>query len=182
MPRADFHAVFDGSMAYADAVRSLTHADAVELTGEVFDDLDRALADASDADVVAIPHDQSAVDAGEQGWNVAHIVAHVTAGLEEAAAQAQTLARGVPVEGRSRYETPWETLTTADAVRARVAESRRMTTALLGAWPDAPDLALTMELVPQFGPMNAIGRNLLGIMHAAMHPDQLQEALRQARA
>ncbi len=148
----------------------------------------RFLADATDAEVVFAPHDPAAHDAsavaGEEeiGWSAAHIVVHATASSEEGAAIAATLARGVEPQGRSRYETPWELVTSVAQLRARLAESRRMRGAFLDAWPDQPNLELTYTPIPQFGPMNAATRLAFGLLHEDGHLAQLRAAISAARA
>lgn len=89
-------------------------------------------------------HDSAATNAEEMGiaWTLGHIIAHMTAGAEESAALAAELARGVPFHGRSRYEVPWQTVTTMQQCRSRLEESRRMRLASLGMWPERPDLNL----------------------------------------
>jgi hypothetical protein len=55
-----------------------------------------------------------------------------------------------------------------------------MCRALLDAWPALPHLEVTGTFIPQLGPMNAIGRYVMGLMHSYMHPEQLREIMRQA--
>lgn len=57
-----------------------------------------------------------------------------------------------------------------------------MRLAMLDAWPDAPLLDNTITLIPRFGPMNAVGRDLLGLKHQHGHLPQIAEITRQARA
>jgi hypothetical protein len=57
-----------------------------------------------------------------------------------------------------------------------------MRLAMLAAWPDEPDLATTIVQVERFGPLNAVGRYLLGLMHEDGHLGQIAEIMRQARA
>jgi hypothetical protein len=52
----------------------------------------------------------------------------------------------------------------------------------LSAWPDEPHLDTVQSLVEFFGPQNAVGSHLLGLMHATMHFDQIDEIRRQAVA
>jgi len=176
-----FDSFHDGRAEYADVVRGLDHAAATSMTEELFDELERLLADADDHAVLMVPGDPTAEDPQAEGWTIAHVICHVTAGLEEGAVQGTSLARGVPTEGRSRFEVKWETVLTADQVRARLMESRRMTLAMLRAWPDEPHLDEVMTLVPHFGPLNAVSRHLLGVMHGSGHLNQIRESLRQAR-
>lgn len=152
------------------------------------------IAPLSDADVVFEPHDPDAHDpfavAGEEhiGWNIAHLIAHVTASSEEWAAYSSILARGIvyPAEPRLRYETPWKDITTKDQCVQRLEESRRIRLACLDAWPDAPRLDVLRELSPRFverfGQMNAPACFLFGLRHEVEHLPQLIEAARQARA
>jgi hypothetical protein len=119
-----------------------------------------------------------------------HVIVHVTASAEEAAYQAVELARGVRYRRlRSRYEVPWQTVTTIEQCRQRLEESRRMRLASLDMWPDKPFLANTYKL--QIGPAvvtegypqaNCVVRFLLGLMHEDEHLDQITEIVRQARA
>ncbi len=180
----DFAAVRAGRLPYAEAVNNLDHAALRRLTDEIYDALGAAVAGATDAAVGFVPRDPALTDPAERAWTLGHVIVHVTAGCEDSAAVAATLARGVPVPegpaGRSRYETPWETVLTARHVFDRLAESRRMCHAFLDAWPDAPHLDLTVTLVPRFGPLNAIGRYALGLFHADAHLEQLREIMRQA--
>ena len=142
--------------------------------------MESALGDATEEDVAFVPHDPAAQDDNERGWTIAHIVAHLTATCEEGAVSASILARGATPEGRPRYEVPWETLTTLDQVRGRLAESRRMSNAYLAAWPDVPHLNHTHVLIPRFGPLNAIARHAISLLHGQGHADQIAETVRQA--
>lgn len=177
----DFADVMADKRQMADLAEGVDHDALVAIVDGMFDKLDRVVGEASDADVVFVPRDAAQENPAEPGWTLAHVVVHVTAGLEEAAALGATQARGVEVTGRSRYETPWEELTSADRVRARLAESRRICRAFLAAWPDAPHLEIVDTPVPHFGPLNAVARQLLGVMHASMHEAQIEEIVRQAR-
>ncbi len=185
----DFAAVREGRASYQDATRDLTPADVSPLTEQIFDAVAGIVAEAADADVVFLPVDPAAHDANaapgadaDSGWTLGHVIVHLTAGLEESAALGATLARGVEVEGRSRYETPWETIKTARQLRDRLAESRRMCLAFRDAWPDKPHLDLTRVMIPQFGPLDAVRQTAIGIFHADGHLDQLRDIMRQAHA
>lgn len=92
---------------------------------------------------------------------MSHIVARLTATLEEAAIVATLLARGVQVEDRLQ-------------------ESRRTGRAFLDAWPDKPHFDITRTLLLLLGPMNAIGLYAFGIVHGQEHLDQLRETVRQS--
>jgi len=170
-----------------DIANSLTRADLYQLTDEMVDTMQSIVADAVDADVVFVPSDPGANDTygkpeeADLSWTLGHVAVHTTASSEEAAALAVTLARGLPVEGRSRYEVYWETVTTIAQVRQRFEESRRMRKALLDAWPEEPHLDVTYAPYPQAGEINAVGRFILGLAHDTSHLGQLREIMRQGR-
>jgi hypothetical protein len=178
----DLGPVFAGQQTMADVTRDVTYADLQAWTAAIYDALEAALAVAPEAAVTFTPHDPTATTGDEQGWPLAHVIAHATATQEEAAAHAVTLARSVPIESRSRYETPWETLQTVAQLQARLHESRRMCEGFFQAWPDAPNLELTTDPIPRIGPMNAIARYALGLFHSQIHIRQTQELLRQVQA
>ncbi len=185
--RLDFSPIRNGEQTIAEFSAPVTLQDLRETTDALVDEQRRILAGIVDVDVVFVPVDSDANDpgAGEEAatpWTLGHVVVHATAGSEEGAAAALTLARGAPLEGRPRYETPWQRMQTVDHVVHRLEESRRMRLAMLSAWPDEPDLDQTVVLVPRFGPLNAVGRYVLGLMHEDGHLAQLAEIVRQARA
>lgn len=184
----DFGPLQRREVTLEEFTRDLTPADLHRLTDAMLDTTLEIIADATDADVVFEPVDPAANDpAGipEEAtlpWTLGHVIVHMTASSEESAALASSLARGVYVEGRSRYETPWETVRTVAQLHARIAESRRMRHAFLDAWPDQPNLELSYTPIPQLGPMNAVTRFMLGLLHDDGHLDQLREIMRQAKA
>ncbi|MDP9363985.1 MAG: DinB family protein [Chloroflexota bacterium] len=186
--RIDAAAVWSGerTMAYLAAGYDLD--DLRRLTDGLIDEALGIVDGLPDGDVVFVPVDPDADDPGAAGeeaampWTIGHVVVHATAGSEEGAAAALTLARGAPLEGRPRYEVPWETVTTIGQVVHRLEESRRMRQAMLAAWPDEPHLDNAVVLVERLGPLNATGRYLLGLMHEEGHLPQLAEIARQARA
>jgi len=144
--------------------------------------------DAEDADVVFVPDDPEANDefaarTEEVGlsWTLGHVVVHATASSEESAALALTLARGLPVEGRSRYEVPWQAATTVEFLRHRIQESQRMRLAMLEAWPDEPHLDNFYTSYPGRPSMNGLARFLGGLAHDDSHLDQIHKILVQAR-
>jgi len=172
-----YRSFFGTGVPVPEPVAGIGPGDLRGLTEEIYDRLEEATAGARD--VAFIPADPN--EDGGPGWNLAHVVVHLTAGLEENAAQACTLARGAGITGRPRHETPWEEVTTADQVRRRLAESRRMSLAFLDAWPDRPHLDNVHDH-PFFGPMNAVAYHALGVNHAKGHLAQLAEIVRQATA
>lgn len=182
MDWSDFVAVVEDRLPYAKLRHRFDRDDLAGLTDAMFDDLERAVADVADAEIGFVPRDPTPDDPDAAGWTIGHVVTHLTATFEESAAHAATLARGVDVSGPARAEVAWETMTTAALARHRLTESRRMCQSYLAAWPDEPNLDLTMTRVPRFGPMDAVGRHLLGIVHAAVHLPHLRDIRRQARA
>lgn len=174
----DIEAAFSGRIRYADMVRDLRPNDLVALTDEALDALAAPLVTGTtDELALFVPSDPAAEEG--VGWTAGHIIAHATATLEEAAALAAMMARGIPVEIRLRYEVPWQSLNTIARIQARLQESRRMCQAFLAAWPDEPHLDIQVTRIPALGPMNAIGLQALGIGHAISHATQLKEVARQ---
>ena len=184
----DFTAVRNRTVSLTDLAQNLKKADLYSATDEMIDTMLQIVADATDADVVFVPQDPQANDTfgdpaeRELAWTLGHVVVHATASSEESAALALTLARGLPVEGRSRYETPWRSVTSIAQVRHRLEESRRMRKAMLDAWPDEPHLDVTYSPYKQLSPLNAISRFIMGLSHDDSHVEQLREIMRQAQA
>ena len=75
---------------------------------------------------------------------------------------------------------PWQDVTTIEQCRHRLEESRRMRLASLDIWPDEPHLDNTYKTY--MGPVNAVGRFVLGLKHDDAHLDQITEVVRQAHA
>ena len=184
----DFSPLKNHSKSFAELIDGLTKADLYQLTDEMIDTMQEIIADAVDADVVFVPDDPNANDTfgkpeeANLAWTLGHVIVHVTASSEEAAALALILARGLPAEGRSRYEVYWETVTTIAQARQRLEESRRMRKAMLDAWPDEPHLEVTYTPFARLGEINAIGRFILGLAHDTDHLGQLREIMRQGRS
>ncbi|MDQ3412794.1 MAG: DinB family protein [Chloroflexota bacterium] len=172
----DIPAVIEKRRTLIEEAAGIKPDDLPALTNELYDHLDGLIAGIDDAAVGFVPTDPD--EDGAPGWTLGHVVVHLTAGLEENAAQGCTLARGADISGRPRYETPWQEVTTAAHVRQRLAESRRMTLALLDAWPDTPHLT-NVDDHSFFGPVNAVAYHALGISHATDHFAQLEEIQRQ---
>jgi hypothetical protein len=185
----DFSPVLSGAKSSQELAAELTREDLANLTNEMCDLQLEAIRDAVDADVDFVPDDPDANDtfaakAEEVGlsWTLGHVVVHTTASSEESAALALTLARGLPVEGRSRYEVPWEGVRTAAFIRGRIEESRRMRLAMLAAWPDQPHLDNFYSPYEGRPPMNTLGRFVSGLAHDATHLEQLHKIMTQARS
>ncbi|MEP7188803.1 MAG: DinB family protein, partial [Roseiflexaceae bacterium] len=162
----DYSPVTNGQQKIADLAATITLDDLKTTTNEQIDMLVTLLRDLSDAQVVFVAADPEAE--GGIGWNVAHLIAHVTASSEENTAISSILARGIdyPFEPRLRTETEWTTLTTTAGCIQRLEESRRIRQGYLSAWPDQPVLDTHRTLPAGFaemvGPMNALAAALLG--------------------
>ena len=183
----DFAAVKNRSISLAELTNGLTKADLYALTDEMIDTMQSIISDAIDEDVVFVPDDPEANDTfgkpedSNLSWTLGHVVVHATASSEEGAALALNLARGLAIEGRSRYEVLWDTVHTIAQVRHRLEESRRMRKTMLDAWPDEPHLDVTYTPYPRLGPINALTRFVFGLYHDNDHLGQLKEIMRQAR-
>lgn len=185
----DFSPLRNHEQTIQEFAHGFSHKNLIAETAEMVG-LERAIvADATDHDVVFVPDDPEANDtfAGSDqdvklAWTLAHVVVHATASSEESCAIALNLARGVKVEGRSRFEVPWESVTSAAQMNARLDESLRMRIAMLEAWPGQPDLENSYTPYPRQGPINAVARVLFGLSHDASHIEQLREIVRQAKA
>ncbi len=190
----DFSPMQDGDMTYIEyALRENTDAAALKrYSDESIEFLLGLLNDLTDDDIVFEPEDPGAEDpyavAGEEkiGWNLGHLIAHVTASSEEGAAFSSMLARGVAASERPRYETPWRDMKTVAQARQRLEESRRMRNAYLETWPDSPFLdvhrPVSERFTARFGEMNAPAAFLFGLSHEVGHYDQIQDVKRQALA
>jgi len=183
----DFSKVRNRETTLGELVSDLTVDDLRDLTNEMIDYQLALIADCDDHDAVFQPVDPHAEDKYAENpeeaniaWTLAHVIVHITASSEEKAFLAAEQARGVDREGRSRYETPWETVTTIAEVRQRLEESRRMRLASLDMWPDAPHLELTIAYKYLRGPMDARARFAMGLYHDADHLEQIAEIVRQA--
>jgi hypothetical protein len=190
----DFSQVHKGDLTLLEYSKQFSVEDLHVATHVSIDTILDILCDLNDADVIFDPVDPDARDPyaapGEEtiGWNIAHLVAHVTASSEEWAAYSSILARGIvyPAEPRLRYETAWRGILTKSQCVQRLEESRRIRLAYLDAWPDEPHLHVFRQLSERFierhGPMNAPAAFLYGLQHEAAHHDQLREVARQAKA
>ncbi len=182
----DFTAVFAGQRKIADLATDVTLDDLKAATDAQIYEMLNLIRDLKDAQVVFVASDPQAE--GGIGWNVAHLIAHVTASSEENAAVSSILARGIdyPFEPRLRSEVEWTTLTTTAGCVQRLEESRRIRQGYLTAWPDQPRLdthrALPAGFAERVGPMNAIAAGLLGLSHEVGQFAQLREIVAQARA
>ncbi|MBK8985727.1 MAG: DinB family protein [Chloroflexi bacterium] len=184
----DFTTLRNKTTTLSQLTESLTADDLRDLTNEMIDRMVDLITDSDDAAVTFQPADPNAYDAYATdsadvhlSWTLAHVIVHVTASAEESAFLAAEMARGVVRDGRSRYEIPWQTITTIAQCRARLEESRRMRLACLDVWPEPAHLDLTPP-GPGVRPINAIARFVLGLYHDANHLEQIAEIVRQAAA
>ncbi|HUH97117.1 MAG TPA: DinB family protein [Anaerolineales bacterium] len=183
----NFELVREGKTTVQDLVKGLTKEDLRRELDEMYDEVGRRIAEATDADVVFQPSDPAARDPyategeGTLAWTLGHVIVHLTASMEEAASISQELARGVAFHGRSRWEVPYQEVKTIAFCRARLEESRRMGLAALGLWPDAPHMDNTYSAAPGALPHTAVSRYASGLKHASDHLEQISEILRQAK-
>lgn len=189
----NFTAVRARELTFNALIAELTPADLRTLTNEMVDRMLALIAGCTDADVTFQPvdlaaHDPYAVDTSQTNiaWTLAHVIVHTTASAEESAALGAELARGIaPLCGdaprRSRYEKPWENVTTIAACRRRLDESRRIRMASLEMWPDPPLLETTYAPWPSMGAVNAIGRFVMGLWHDHDHLGQIADVAAQAQ-
>ncbi len=188
----DVKAIFEGDNKVIDVAKDYSREDLRRESDESIDFLLDLLSDLDDADIVFNPKDPDADDPfaveGQEhiGWNMGHLIAHVTASTEEGAAFSSILARGVEIGGRLRYETPWREMTTKAICVQRLEESRRIRNAYLDTWPDEPHLDALREMSERFearfGKMNAPAAFLFGLAHEVGHYDQIKDVKEQALA
>ena len=186
----DFTPVRSGLVSMPEFAGDFAKEELWTLTNEMIEAMLALMAGCMDEDVVFVPEDPDAYDEFAQTteelalpWTLGHVIVHVTASAEEAAFLAAELARGVAMRvRRSRYEVPWESVTTIDQVRRRLEESRRMRLASLEMWPDEPHLENHYIYRKNNSKINAQTRFLFGLKHDDDHLEQIAEVVRQARA
>lgn len=184
----DFTQVREKRITLSDLASGMTRANLRGLTNEMSDAQLKLIEGCTDADVTFVPQDPEADDPFAANpedvtlaWTLGHVIVHITASSEEAGAIAAELARGVGFHGRSRYETPWKTVTTIEHCRQRLEESRRMRLASLEMWPSQPHLEIEYQSQPTSPRMNAVSRYLYGLMHDDDHLEQLANIKSQAQ-
>jgi hypothetical protein len=167
----------------------MTREDLRRLTKELIAHVTKMLRRCVDADVTFVPVDPLASDpaaAAEEdqnlAWTLGHVIVHMTASSEEAAALAAELARGVSYHGRSRYEVSWTSVSTVAQCKARLLESGRIRSASLDMWPDSPHLENSHPYAKGADEQGPIACFLSGLRHDAGHLDQLRDVIAQARA
>ena len=184
----DFSPVREKQISLNELGAGLTRADLHNLTVEMVEIQQSLIKDCTDADVVFVPEDPLADDPFAEApedvtlaWTLGHVIAHVTASSEEAAAISAELARGVKYHGRSRYETPWQSVITIKQCQERLAESRRIRLASLEMWPEPPHLENQYKSRPTAPVMNAVSRFLYGLLHDDDHLEHISKIIRQAQ-
>jgi hypothetical protein len=184
----NFQAVRDRQISLAELTAGITRQDLGNLTNEMTDTILDLVMDCGDGDVTFEPVDLQAHDpyAATQEeiampWNLGHVIVHITASAEESAALAAELARKVAFHGRSRYEIPWPEMKTIRGCRGRLEESRRMCLASLEMWPQDAHLENEVQAWPDGPVVNAVGRFVLGLMHAESHLGQIEDIVKQAK-
>ncbi len=183
----DFQAVREKKTTLQDLVKDLTKDDLRRELNEMYDEIQRRIADATDADVVFQPIDPNAKDPyakegeAELAWTLGHVIVHLTASMEESASLSVELARGVEFHGRSRWELPFREVRTIAFCRARLEESRRMCLAALDMWPELPHMENTYIPAPDLLPHTPVSRFAAGLKHASDHLEQINEIIRQAK-
>jgi hypothetical protein len=186
----DFTRAYNKEATVNDLCSGLAPADLRRLTDEMVEAVLGLIACCTDADVTFMPVDPAAYDkyAGTSEelrvpWTLGHVIVHTTASSEECAFLAAELARGVAGRGgRSRYETPWQSVTTVAACRARLEESRRIRLACLDAWPEDPHGEVTYRFRPDGPVFGAAGLFAYGLFHDDSHLGQIADIVRQAQA
>lgn len=184
----NFSPILEQKMNWTRFAAQFSKQDLIDQTNLLTDHILGLIIEATDADVIFDPEDPEAFDPytdnpDEQniGWNLGHIIVHITASNEESAFLAAELARGVELEyRRSRWEVPWETITTITQCRHRLEESRRMLLASLEMWPDTPHLD-NFYKSPKGLKITPMVRFLLGQNHAASHLAQIEDVIQQAK-
>ena len=183
----DFSPIRRRELTLPDLVQraQLRREDLARLTNEMIDTHLQLIEGIADDDVTFVPLDPDAEDPyatnpeqASLAWTLGHVIVHVTASGEETCAHASILARGVTVQGRCRYEVPWEEMQTAADLHDRLEESRRIRLAYLNAWPRMPHYEMTYT--PYKAPHNCITRVMAGLFHDDGHLGQITEVVRQA--
>jgi len=184
----DFDPVRDKRISLNELAADLSRQDLRELTLEMVATQLKLIETCRDADVGFVPEDPDADDPFAEreedidlAWTLGHVIVHVTASSEEAAAIAAELARGVSYHGRSRYETPWQSITTINQCNDRLAESQRIRLASLEMWPDQPHLDNEYKSRLGAPAMNATTRFIYGLMHDDDHLEQITKIILQSQ-
>ena len=184
----NFQPVRAKQIALQELVKDLIKTDLQRELNEMYDEVERLIADCTDAHITFQPIDEKADDPysveGEENlsWTLGHVIVHLTASMEESASLAAELARGVTFRGRSRWEVPLREVTIIDQCRIRMKESRRMCLVSLEMWPEPPHMENTYTPAAQGAlPHTCISRFASGLKHASDHLGQIAEIVQQVQ-
>ncbi len=187
----NFQPVYNKEKTLGDLASQYSNADLHAALNSYVDFTIQIINSVSDEQALYIPPDPDANDPyatteaeHHVGWSLVHLVMHVTASAEEAAAFSSILARGIAIGGRLRSERDWRQVTTCAEAVARLEECRRMCLAYLGTWPDQPDLT-TVRIMPEnmsWMKPNAPIQFLAGLMHWQAHVEQFQQVAEHAHS
>ncbi len=187
----NFQPVYNKEKTLGDLASEYSSADLCRALNSYVDFTIQIISSVSDEQAIHIPSDPDANDPyatteaeRHLGWSLVHLVMHVTASAEEAAAFSSILARGIALGGRLRMEQDWRQVTTCAQAVARLEECRRMCLAYLATWPDQPDL-ITVRIMPENASWmkpNAPISFLAGLMHWHKHIEQFQKVAEAARS
>jgi hypothetical protein len=179
----NFQLVYNRAITLSDLAERYSNADLCSALNNYVDYTRQMISGVSDEQAQHIPHDPNADDpyaASEAerhaGWSLIHIIMHVTASAEEAAAFSSILARGIPIGGRLRHETDWREVLTCAEVIERLEECQRICLGYLATWPDVPDLTTT-RIMPEgmtWMKPNAPTQFLAGLLHWQAHIPQMR--------
>jgi hypothetical protein len=187
----NFQPVYNKDKTLGDLASQYSNLDLREALNSYVDFTLQIIHSVTDEQAIYIPPDPDANDPyatteleRHVGWSLVHLVMHVTASAEEAAAFSSILARGIAIGGRLRSERDWRRVTTCAEAVARLEEWRRMGIAYLGTWPDQADLT-TARIMPEnmsWMKPNAPTQFLAGLMHWSAHIEQFQKVTAHAHS
>jgi hypothetical protein len=184
----DFTPIRNKEKTWAKFAAQFSKQDLIKQTNEMIDRLLELIASCTDEDVVFHASDPDAHDPYAENpededlaWNLGHVIVHINASSEESAFLATELARGVQIEPRrSRWEVPWEEVTSIEQCRHNLEQSRRMLLASLEMWPDEPHLENFYES-RRGVKITPVHRFLYGQSHADDHLGQVENIVNQAQ-
>src|SRR5258708_31685287 len=139
----NFQPVYNKEKTLGDLASQYSNADLHAALNSYVDFTIQIINSVSDEQALYIPFDPGANDPyatteaeRHVGWSLVHLVMHVTASAEEAAAFSSILARGIAIGGRLRSERDWRYVATCAEAVARLEECRRICLAYPGTWAD----------------------------------------------
>src|SRR5258708_23853908 len=150
----NFQPVYNKEKTLGDLASQYSNADLHAALNSYVDFTIQIINSVSDEQALYIPPDPDANDPyatteaeHHMGWSLVHLVMHVTASAEEAAAFSSILARGIAIGGRLRSERDWRPVAACAAGVARFEQMRRICLPYLRTLPDQAALA-TVCIVP----------------------------------